>query len=265
MSLQDLFAAENNLTTHMGKAFLSERVVLRGLDLHHDLVNQHSWFAVHLYAITGRFFESKQLTLLEYLWSCTSYPDASIWPNNTASLAASVRSTASLAMAAGLVTSEASLFGLRPLKRAFDFFYRANQAQQAGQSLTQIIEDELQANGMIYGYGRPLASLDERIPHTLKQIQDLGFAQGSSVKMALAVNDYLIQHKQKAMNIAALDAAVGVDFGFSAEQFHLYMNLIVYAGQPPCYLDALQRPQGSFCPIRCSSVVYSGRAKREWE
>jgi citrate synthase len=84
MSLQDLLAAENNLTTHMGKAFLSERVVLRGLDLHHDLVNQHSWFAVHLYAVTGRFFEPKQLTLLEYLWSCTSYPDASIWPNNTA-------------------------------------------------------------------------------------------------------------------------------------------------------------------------------------
>ncbi|MBK7299060.1 MAG: hypothetical protein IPI79_00750 [Moraxellaceae bacterium] len=87
MSLQDLLAAENNLTTHMGKAFLSERVVLRGLDLHHDLANQHSWFVVHLYAITGRFFEPKQLTLLEYLWSCTSYPDASIWPNNTAALA----------------------------------------------------------------------------------------------------------------------------------------------------------------------------------
>jgi hypothetical protein len=44
--------------------------VLRGLDLHHDLANQHSWFVVHLYAITGRFFEPKQLTLLEYLWSC---------------------------------------------------------------------------------------------------------------------------------------------------------------------------------------------------
>jgi hypothetical protein len=66
------------------------------------------------------------------------------------------------------------------------------------------------------------------------------------------------------MNIAALDAAIGVDFGFNAEQFHLYMNLIVYAGQPPCYLDALARPQGTFFPIRCDSVVYQGQKPRAW-
>jgi hypothetical protein len=265
MSLQDLLAAENNLTTHMGKAFLSERVVLRGLDLHHDLANQHSWFSVHLYAITGRIFAPNELALLDYLWSSTGYPDASIWPNNTAALAGSVRSTASLSMAAALVTSEATLFGGRPLKRSVDFFLRAKKQLAQGKTIPELIEEETAANGIIFGYGRPLASIDERIPHTLKKAQELGLADGECVKIALLINDYLVEHKKIAFNIVAIDGALGADLGFTPEQFHLYMNLCFYAGQPPCYLDALQRPQGSFFSIRCESVVYNGRAKRVWQ
>lgn len=265
MSLEDLLAAENKLNTNMGKAFLSDRVVLRGLDLHYDLANKHSWFAVHLYAITGRIFAPNELALLDYLWSSTGYPDASIWPNNTAALAGSVRSTASLSMAAGLITSEATLFGGRPLKRSVDFFLRAKQQVAQGKTIAMLVEEEIAANGIIFGYGRPLANIDERIPHTLKKAQELGLAEGECLKIALAINDYLVEHKKIAFNIVAIDGALGADLNFTPEQFHLYMNLCFYGGQPSCYLDALARPEGSFFPIRCDSVVYNGREKRVWD
>ncbi|HEX5277374.1 MAG TPA: hypothetical protein VFW42_06880, partial [Fluviicoccus sp.] len=120
MSHQPLRDAENRLDTAMGKAFLSERVVLRGQDLHHDL-SDLDWFGLHLFGITGRRFSREACELLGYLWACTSYPDPSIWPNNTAALAGSVRATAGLAMAAGLVSSEAGLFGVKPLVKVVDF------------------------------------------------------------------------------------------------------------------------------------------------
>lgn len=264
MSNQTLLQHEGRLVTTVGKAFLRERVVMRGKDLHHEL-GSLDWFAVHLYSITGRIFEPKALELLNYMWSSTSYPDPSIWPNNTAALAGSVRSTASLAMAAGLINSEASIFGGRPLKKTQDFFLRAKKAKFSGLSLVDIVEREIDANGVIYGYGRPLASVDERVPHTLRKIHELGFAEGDCVKMALEINDYLAEKRKIAMNIVALDGAIGADFGFTPEEFHLYMNLCFYAGQPACYLDAISKPEGSFFPMRCESVVYSGVARRRWQ
>ena len=63
MSHQRLLEAENRLDTAMGKAFLAERVVLRGQDLHHDLADL-DWFGLHLFAITGllgrQLFEQAQ-------------------------------------------------------------------------------------------------------------------------------------------------------------------------------------------------------------
>ena len=263
MSSKNLLDHEDQLTTMAGKAFLKERVVMRGEDLHHDL-GEMDWFAVHLFSITGRKFTPNELELLNYIWSSTGYPDASVWPNTTASLAGSVRSTASLAMAAGLINSEASLFGGRPLKKTQDFFQRAQKQRAQGKSLAEIVEEEIKINGVIYGYGRPLASADERVPHTLKKIRDLGFGEGECVKMALAINDYLIETRKITMNIVALDGAVGADFGFTPEEFHLYMNLCFYAGQPPCYLDSIEKPEGSFFPVRCESIDYIGPEKREW-
>lgn len=263
MSNKALLSAESKLVTEMGKAFLCERVVMRGKDLHHDMPDKN-WFAVHLYSITGRFFTDKELQLLDYLWASTGYPDPSIWPNNTAALAGSVRSTASLAMAAGLVTSEASLFGGRPLKKTLDFFLRAKKEKAAGRSGIEIVEDEITAGGVIFGYGRPLASIDERVPHTIHKARELGFAEGECFKMALEINEYLVKTKKIAMNIVAIDGALGADLAFTPEQFHLYMNLCFYAGQPACYLDTLDRPEGSFFPMRCSNIVYGGVARRAW-
>jgi citrate synthase len=264
MSHKHLLAAENRLVTALGKAFLCERVVMRGRDLHHDL-GEKDWFSLYLFSITGREFTEPQLKMLNFLWVATSYPEPSIWPNHVAALAGSVRSTASLALMAGLSISEASIYGRRPERRALDFFYRLGVAVEDGVALEAFVELELKRHKIIYGYGRPLARTDERIPHTLKRAEALGFAEGRHLKLALAVYRYLHGSKGLSMNIAAIYSALMADLGFSPEENQLFMSPSFVAGMVPCYIDARDRPEGSFFPVRCDSLLYDGCPQRPWD
>ena len=101
MTLQTLLDHENTWPTRMGKAFLCERVVMRGKDLHHEL-GSWDWFKMYCFSITGREFTDNQLKLLNWIWLATSYPDPSIWPNHVAALVGTARSTSSMALVAGL-------------------------------------------------------------------------------------------------------------------------------------------------------------------
>ncbi len=263
MKTNPLLEHEDRLRSKMGKAFLCERVVFRGKDLHHDLC-QNDWFSLYLYSITGREFTDLEKKALNFIWTATSYPDPSIWPNNNSALAGSVRTTASLALMSGMVVSEASLYGRRPDKRAIDFFLRAGKAIDAGSSLEAFIELELRLYKRIYGYGRPLVNVDERIPHTIHKMQELGLRQGRYFQMALDVYQYLNKKKGLSINVAALDAAICADCGFDANEYHLFMIPAFLSGMVPCYLEANEKREGAFFPIRCESIVFSGKSRRAW-
>lgn len=254
---------EKHWPTTIGKAFLCDRVVLHGQDLHHQL-GSWEWFKLYCFSFMRREIPDNQLKLLNFFWVATSYPDPSIWPNHIVALAGTTRSTASLALMAGLSVSEASIYGRRPEKRALDFFYRSQQAIENGQTLEQVIQTELAQGRTIYGYGRPLAKLDERIPHTLALARELGLAEGKHLQLALAVYRYLKQSKGLSMNIAAIDAALAADIGLSPEEYQLFMSPCFIAGMTPCYLDGRDKPEGAFFPMRCSSVQYHGVTRREW-
>lgn len=263
MKSNTLLEHEDRLHTKMGKAFLCERVVFRGKDLHHDLC-QNDWFSLYLYSITGREFLDIEKKALNFIWSSTSYPDPSIWPNNNSALAGSVRTTASLSLMSGMVISEASLYGRRPDKRSIDFFLRAAKAIDEGSTLEDFIELELGLYKKIYGYGRPLAKVDERIPHTINKMKALGLNEGRYFKMALEVYKYLNKKKGLSINVAALAAAICADCGFDAHEYHLFLTPAFLAGMVPCYLESNERPEGAFFPIRCESIVYSGKSRRSW-
>tara|TARA_R110001592_G_scaffold324870_3_gene604664 strand:- start:70776 stop:71567 length:792 start_codon:yes stop_codon:yes gene_type:complete len=263
MKTKRLLEHEDRLQSKMGKAFLCERVVFRGKDLHHDLC-QNDWFSLYLYSITGRDFSDVEKTALNFIWSATSYPDPSIWPNNNSALAGSVRTTASLALMSGMVVSEASLYGRRPDKRSIDFFLRAGIAIDEGSSLEAFIELELSLYQRIYGYGRPLVSIDERIPHTINKMKELGLREGRYFQLALDVYQYLNQKKGLSINVAALDAAICADCGFDANEYHLFMIPAFLSGMVPCYLESNEKPEGTFFPIRCESIVNKGKLRRAW-
>ena len=264
MSNQTFLETEDRWTTAMGKAFLCERVVLRGKDLHHDL-GRKDWFGLYFFSVTGRWLSDAQLKMMNFFWVATSFPDPSIWPNQAAALGGTARTTASLALMAGLSISEASIYGRRPERRALDFFYRIGDALKKGVSLGDFIEQELQETKIIYGYGRPLAKLDERIPPTLQMAEELGLHEGYHFKIALDIYRYLKETRGLSMNIAAINTALIADMGLSGEEYQLFVTTCFITGMTPCYIDARDKPEGSFFPTRCTSIQYSGKPKRDWE
>ncbi|AZZ91819.1 hypothetical protein EUZ85_14185 [Hahella sp. KA22] len=263
MSNKHLRQQETAHETAMGKAFLCERVVFRGKDLHQEL-SERDWFSLYLYSITGKFYTPEQMRMLNYIWVCTSYPDPSIWPNHVAELAGNVRSTPSLSLMSGLSISEASIYGRRPDRRAIDFLQRTRKALDAGEELSDLINAALKKYRVIYGYGRPLARLDERVLHLVKKARDLGFADGAHFTLALEIYHYLKKNKRLTINVAALAAAIGADFGMSPEEYQLYLTPCFIAGMVPCYLDGAAKPEGSVFPMRCESIQYSGPERRSW-
>ncbi len=264
MSLKTLFQHEDKIITRMGKAFLSERVVYRGKDLHQDL--QHmSWFELFIFGITGRQFNEAQMKVLNFMWISTSYPDKSIWPNNIAALAASSRSTPILALSSGLAVFEASIYAGKPLKVCIDTFYRADKWLQNNPNLNTFLKNEIKQHKIIYGYGRPLTSKDERIPHLIRFADEQGLGEGHFLKLALKIAKQMKQLKGLEMNVVAIYAALGADLGFSAKEFHLFMTPAAFAGMPPCYIEAKENPEGAFLPIRCDRIKYIGKPKRKWK
>ncbi|WP_250654825.1 hypothetical protein [Alkalimarinus coralli] len=263
MTIEDLALSENKLVTSMGKAYLCDRVVMRGKDLHNEL-GQLDWFSLYFFSITGRMLKESELKLLNFFWVGTSYPDSSIWPNHISALAGSSRSTSSLSLMAGMAVSEASIYGRRPERKALDFFYRAGKAVDNGVSVEDFVDEQIKQKKTIYGYGRPLARIDERVPHTLKLVEELGLDKGKHLAIALKVYHYLNDTKGLSMNIAAIDAALGADLGLSPEEYQLFMSPCFIAGMVPCYQDTRDRAEGSFFPVRCEKIIYSGHPIRKW-
>ncbi len=98
------------LRSRMGGAFVGERAVFRGRDLHADLADM-DWLALYVFGITGQRYTPAQLKVLHAIWVYTSYPDARIWNNRVAALAGSARSNGNLGMSAALAVSEAHIYG----------------------------------------------------------------------------------------------------------------------------------------------------------
>ncbi len=263
MSHKRLLETEKRWVTRKGKAFLSERVVVHGKDLHKEL-GDYQWIHLYLYAILGRDPGENVAKLFNAYWISSSYPDASIWPNHVAALAGTVRSTASLSLMAGLSISEASIYGRRPEVRALDFFYRAADYLDNGGTLSDFVQKEKSAGRTLYGYGRPLASTDERIPYMLAKAKEFGLDGGRHLQIALDVHRYLNEKYGYSMNVAAVHAGLAADVGLTCQEYQLFLSPGFVTGMAPCYQDARDRPEGSFFPVRCSNVVYHGPAKRAW-
>ena len=252
MNHERLLETESHWLTSIGKAFLTERVVMHGKDLHHEL-DHLEWLHLYLYSILGRDPGENVAKMLNSYWVGTSYPDPSIWPNHVAALAGSVRTTPSLGLMAGLSISEASIYGRRPEVRALDFFYRAGKWCDKGGKLEEFVDHEKSLGRILYGYGRPLAT------------SEYGFAEGHYLKMAFSVYEHLNNKHGYSMNVAAVHAALAADMGFSCEEYQLILTPCFVAGMAPCFKDTRERPEGSFFPVRCESIVYDGVPKRDWD
>jgi citrate synthase len=260
LSLHD---SANRLNTRMGKCFLGTRAVFRGHDLHADLGDM-DWMELFVFGITGRRFGPNELKLLHAMWVHTSYPDARIWNNRVAALAGSTRSTPSLGVSAALAVSEATIYGGHPFVRAIDFLIGAQRMIERGAQIEEVVALELEQR-RIYGYGRPLASADERLPWLTGLARDLGLDTGPHLRLALEVERVLVARDTRLrMNYAALMAALAADLGLTPTEFHYFQVPVFLAGMAPCAIEAGERPPGTVFPLSCAHVTYEGPAKRQW-
>jgi len=261
----DLIAAEDVLHTEMGGWFQGERVVIRGKDLFTEFKHS-SWVEILLFGITGKSYTEKQIKLFNGMWTlCGSYPDPRIWNNRIASLAGSSRSTCALALGAATAVSEAKIYGRGPDIHSIDLLLRAKKEIDSGVDLEFFIKNELKTNRVIPGYGRPIVKVDERIEPLRELASELGLFDGEHVKIAYQIDEYLSNGRYRMkMNIASLVAALMADQGFTAVEYYQFNVLSFSAGMFPCYIDAVNKPEGSFFPLRCERINYTGVAKRKW-
>lgn len=252
------------LRTRMGAVFVGERAVFRGHDLLAEL-GSTEWLELYVLGITGRRFEPAQIRLMHAMWVCTSYPDARLWNNRVAALAGTTRSTASLGLAAALAVSEAATYGRGVDIEAIDFLLRSKQAVDTGASLKECVAQQLKTYRRIAGYGRPIADRDERIEPMLKLARELGYDRGPYVQLAFQVERTLLEGRWRMhMNYGALAAAFAADLGLSEEEYHRFGLLAFFAGMPPCFIEASEKPEGSLFPLCCEDIEYTGPGKRPW-
>ncbi|MFO1227279.1 hypothetical protein [Roseateles sp.] len=252
------------LRTRMGGAFVGQRAVFRGHDLHADLAGL-DWVELYVFGVTGLRVSPAQLRVLHALWVYTSYPDARIWNNRVVALAGSSRSSGTLATAAALAVSEADIYGRGIDIRVATFLQEACRLRAAGEDLEPFIRTELKAHRSLAGYGRPIAAGDERLAPMLTLIEKEGLRQGAHVQTALDVEQKLQAGRWRLrMNYAALAAALTLDMGFTPRQHYLFSFPAFLAGMQPCFIEASEKPAGSLMPLSCDDINYQGPAPRAW-
>ncbi len=248
----------------MGAAYPGDRAVFRGHDLHTDL-KDIDWLDLYVFGITGRRYTAAQLRLMNALWVFTSYPDPRIWNNRVAALAGSARSTGNLGVAAALAVSEAHIYGRGNEVQAISFYLSTCKRLAAGATLADCVKDEMAAHGRIAGYGRPIVNADERNAPAMALAETLGLASGPHVSLAHDLERFLLaEGRNLKLNYGGLVSAFGADLGLSPREFYLFMFPSFLAGMQPCYIEAVERTEGTLFPLSCDEVQYDGQERRRW-
>ena len=252
------------LVTSAGAFFPGERVVFRGQDLFTSLKDL-DWLELYLFGITGRRYTPQQMRVLHAQWTHTSYPDARLWNNRVAALAGTARSTGALGIAAALAVSEATIYGGASQLRCSEFLTRAKKMVDQGADLEALVRMEIKEKRGIGGYGRPIISSDERIAPVMAIVREQGLENGPHLKIAFEVEKILLAGRWRwQMNFVGLTAALCADFGMDTREYYLVAVPVFLAGMPPCYLDALEKPEGLLFPLPCRIMQYEGIAHRRW-
>ena len=134
-----------------------------------------------------------------------------------------------------MAVTEATIYGLKPIKGATDFLYRADKRLAEGETLEQIIKAELKQYRSVYGYGRPLVTGDERVEPMMDFARSIGCGEGKYIKLAFAIAEYLSNSRFKyQINIAAVCAGLLADEGLKPMEFYHMATLGFY-----CWRNAL--------------------------
>ena len=225
-----------------GIARLGSQVVVHGRDLHAEC-RELGFVHYLLFCITGRTFEPAVVRVLEQAWVCTGYPDARIWCNRIAGYLGSARVDPGLSMSAAIAASNSVAYGFKALSLA----YRVQREIPSElESRRDWLARALAARRVLHGYGRPQHGHDERIVVALESLADAGLRAGPQLARCFWLHEELGREKGIEMNVAALWAALAIDFGIEQREYEQFMLLMFAPGYAAVYADQRARPPFAF-------------------
>ncbi|MDB5887981.1 MAG: hypothetical protein JWM03_853, partial [Rhodocyclales bacterium] len=125
--------------------------------------------------------------------------------------------------------------------------------------------DELDEHRSIAGYGRPLLNGDERNQHILALAKSLGLDSGPHLKLAFAIETFLLAGRWRMkINYGGVAAALLADIGLSPQEHYQFMFPAFLAGMQPCFIEAAEKTEGTLYPISCADIRYEGVPYRSW-
>lgn len=255
----------NRITSSKGGWRIGEGVTCHGYSMLDDLAGKHSYLQVVLLNILGKLPEKRLGEWLEALFICLSWPDPRIWCNQIGALAGTSQTTVVSATTAGILAADSTLYGSKPLLESVPFIQSALVQQRQGSTAEEIVADEIakhRGKPNIVGFARPIARGDERIPAMERVTAQLEYSIGPHLSLAYEIDTVLNRKFGEHMNINGYAAAFLSDQGLSAENIYRISALVVASGVTACYVDARDRPAGTFLPLRCDDIDYQGKPPR---
>lgn len=229
-----------------------------------DLVGKASFFQVLLLNVTGQLPDKRLTEWMESAFICLSWPDPRVWCNQVGALGGDARVLPSAAICAGIMASDSRMYGPGTVLDTTNFIAQATRLLQAGQSAADFIESQAKPRGkiMIPGFIRPIASGDERVAAMQRVAKDLGFEDGSHLAAAYQIQEYLSETYGESLNLAGYLSAFLLDQGMDPYQGYIVFSLCVNGGIHACYQESLGNPPGSFLPLQCEDINYTGVKER---
>ncbi|MBI4619450.1 MAG: hypothetical protein HY739_04725 [Desulfobacterales bacterium] len=237
-----LFMGYKQIEELTGKATLMESVIL---------------------AVIGRLPTNEESRLLNAMIVVNDYGTPSLWYNRVARFAGSMRVRIGTALIAGLAVAQAKVFGAHPTFLAAEFLQNSlRQMKESDKTAEEIIDEYLRDKKMIYGFGRPVVNVDERVPIILKIHEELGFPKGEHLELALEMEKILNERKGIIMNYATLHSAILSDLGFTPIQIESVSTVFFIPALLACATEGLEREPAEFIPMACDDIDYQGPPER---
>jgi hypothetical protein len=257
------------IRSRKGGWVIGKAVYNHGYSVMDELVGKASFFQVLFLNVTGRLPDRRLADWLEACFVCLSWPDPRIWCNQIGTLAGCLRASPVAAVSAAALASDSRLYGPGTALAATTFICNAATKKRAGIGVAEIVHQYLASqrslghpHPLIVGYGRPIATGDERIIALERVAKDLGFGVGEHLALAYAVEKVMVSNYGESMNMAGYCSAFLTDQGYSAAEIYRLFSLCVNAGVHACYAEAADQAAESFLPLRCEDVDYCGKQPR---
>lgn len=251
--------------TDKGTWIPGKNVLYREKQLLTDFTDK-SWMTLLMYGVKGQEPSANQAKLAEIIWTiCASYPDPRLWNNRICALAGTTRSTGPLAIGAATAVSEATIYGRKPDLLASYFLQEISRIVDESE-FRDFILSYLKKHRRIPGFGRPVINKDERVAPLLASTRKLLGENLRFIDLISRIESVIEKSRYRfKANVAIYGTAIMLEMGYTPREIVLMGTLMFSAGMFPCYIDALEKPEGTLFPLKCNQINYIGQAVRSFD